>query len=238
VDEGPVELQTSLSTGEASAYTGGMKTSYLFILAGFFCASVSSAGLMYNYSQLTLQDLDQMNAMVNKKVKEYKREKATEILKEAVQAVYARPDNNDGMIEKVIPALRNELEENEQWENVVNALVDEAIGALKNPKPFKPIIQNTYAVFLENIIQDFKPFADREGLERKVLVRIRDAKIEMTKEALNERKLRDMKSHKSPSEIAAQALDNAAKIEEEAKKADAEAKAEAGKAEVKKKKAP
>lgn len=200
-----------------------MKKSYLFILASFFWASVSSAGLLYNYSQLVLKDLDQMNAMVKKKVKEYKKDGANEILKEAVQAVYARP-NDDAMIEKIITPLRTELDEHEQWEATIDVLVKEAIGALKNPKAFKPIVQNTYGVFLENIIGDFKPYAEKPGHERKVIETIRDAKIEYTKEAINERKLRMMRNIKSPSEIADQVLENIAKTEAEAKQAEEDAK--------------
>jgi hypothetical protein len=206
---------------DESAYTEFMKKSYLFILVSVLWASVSSAGLLYNYSQLTLKDLDQMNEMAQKKIKEFKKDGSLQILKEAVQAVYARP-NDDAMVEKVITPLRNELDENDQWEVVINDLVHEAIGALKNPKAFKPVVQNTYAVFLENIIQDFKPFAEKDGHERKVIQTIRDAKIEMSKEAINERKLRDMKNHKSPSEIAGGVMDNFSKAaEEESKKAEA-----------------
>lgn len=212
-----------LFSGDDYAYTVNMKKSYLFILTALLWTSVSSAGLMFNYSQLILKDLDQMNEMVQKKIKEYKKERAPEILKEAVQAVYSRP-NDDGMIEKVIPPLRTELDEEDQWESTIDALVQEAIGALKNPKAFKPVVQNTYAVFLENIIADFKPFADKDGHERRVIQKIRDAKIELSKEAKDERKLRTMSAHKSPSEVAEEVMDGIAKAEADAKKAEAEAK--------------
>jgi hypothetical protein len=195
-----------------------MKKSYLFILASFLWASVSSAGLLYNYSQLTLKDLDQMNELAQKKIKEFKKDGSVDVLKEAVQAVYSRP-NDDAMVEKVIVPLRTELDENEQWEATMDALVQEAIGALKNPKAFKPVVQNTYAIFLENVIADFKPFAEKPGHERQVIQKIRDAKIEMSKEAVNERKLRTMSNHKSPSEIATQVLDGIVKAEAAEKKA-------------------
>ncbi|WP_413288745.1 hypothetical protein [Bdellovibrio sp. HCB337] len=199
-----------------------MKNSYLFILASLLWASVSSAGLLYNYSQLTLKDLDQMNEMAQKKLKEFKKDGSVENLKEAVQAIYSRP-NDDGMVEKVISPLRTELDEHELWETTMDGLVQEAIGALKNPKAFKPVVQNTYAIFLENVIADFKPFAERPGHERKVIQTIRDAKIELSKEAINERKLRTMSNHKSPSEIATQVMNNISKMEADAKKAEEEA---------------
>lgn len=178
---------------------------------------------MFTYAQLTLKDLDQMNDIAKKKIREFKAQGSVEVLKEAVQAVYSRP-NDDGMVEKVISPLRTELDENDQWEVVVDELVQEAIGALKNPKAFKPVVQNTYAVFLENIVADFKPFAEREGHERNVIKTIRDAKIELSKEGINERKLRTMSVHKSPSELAAMVIDRVMKAEAEAKKAEEEAK--------------
>lgn len=223
-DQGPGPGESFfLFSPSVSAYTRSMKNLFLFIITSLLFASVSSAGLLYTYSQLTLKDLDQMNEMAKKKVKEFKKDGSVEILKDAVQAVYSRP-NDDGMVEKVITPLRNELDENDQWETTVDALVQEAIGALKNPKAFKPVVQNTYAIFLENIVADFKPFAEREGHERKVIKTIADAKIELSKEAINERKLRTMSVHKSPSELAANVLDNVMKAEAEAKKAEADAK--------------
>ena len=165
-----------------------------------------------------------MNDFVKSKVKEFKKDGSPMVLKEAVQAVYARP-NDDDMIEKVIQPLRTELDENDQWEPTIDSLVQEAIGALKNPKAFKPVVQNTYAVFLENIIADFKPFADKEGHERKVIKSIRDADIDLSKEAQDERYKRTMSSHKSPSALAAKVLDSVSKVEsEEAKKAKTEKK--------------
>lgn len=164
-----------------------------------------------------------MNEMAQKKIKEFKKDGSVEVLKEAVQAVYSRP-NDDGMVEKVISPLRTELDELDLWETTIDGLVQEAVGALKNPKAFKPVVQNTYAIFLENIIADFKPFAEHEGHERKVIRAIRDAKVELSKEAVNERKLRTMSNHKSPSEIADQVMNNIAKMEADAKKAEEAAK--------------
>lgn len=164
-----------------------------------------------------------MNDLAKKKVKEFKKDGSVEILKEAVQAIYSRP-NDDGMVEKVVTPLRNELDENDQWEVTMDQLVQEAINALKNPKAFKPVVQNTYAIFLENVVADFKPFAEKDGHERRVIRMIADAKIEMSKEAINERKLRTMSVHKSPSELASNVLSSVMKAEAEAKKADEEAK--------------
>ncbi|XGC81505.1 hypothetical protein ACES2L_03280 [Bdellovibrio bacteriovorus] len=182
----------------------------LTMLSLVFCAQ-AQAGLLFNYSQLTVKDLDQMNKLVEDKIKESRKEAGVGKvvpLKEALQSVYARP-NDDEMIEKTVAPLRAKLDELGAWEKTVSQLTDEAINALKNPKAFKPVVQVTYVVFLENLMAEIKPYISSQGFERKTIERIRDAKIELTREAVNERKLRMMKSTVSPSEVAAKILTQA-----------------------------
>lgn len=190
-------------------------TSALLLTFSLLFGLQSQAGLLFNYSQLALKDLDQMNAMVVSKVKESKKSSSgkTVPLKEGLQAVYSRP-NEDGMVEKVIGPLRTELDDSDSWEPTLNALTVEAIDALKNPKAFKAVVQVTYQIFLENLLADMKPFLGKPGFERSLAEKIRDSKIEMTKEAGSERKLRMMKSTTSPSELAAQLLSAAAEKKE------------------------
>lgn len=182
----------------------------LTMLALVFCAQ-AHAGLLFNYSQLTVKDLDQMNKLVEDKIKESKKEAGagkTVPLKEALQSVYSRP-NDDEMIEKIVAPLRSKLDELEAWEKTVSQLTDEAVNALKNPKAFKPVVQVTYVIFLENLMAEIKPYIKDQGFERKTVEHIRDAKIELTKEAINERKLRMMKATVSPSELAEKILSQA-----------------------------
>ena len=147
-----------------------------------------------------------MNKLVKEKIQESQSSKGNRVipLKEALQAVYSRP-NEDFMIEKVISPLKNELEEHNAYESSVKTLVTEAMGALKNTKAFQPVAQVTYAIFLENIVAEFRP-KTTEKFERSILTTIRDAKIELTKEAKRERSLRMMKEIESPSDLAATAL--------------------------------
>ncbi len=165
-------------------------------------ATQVQAGLLFNYSQLALKDLDQMNKLVRGKVAEAKRSGGDQSipLKEALQAVFSRP-NDDFMSEKILPTLKAELEERDAWESSLQALVKEAIGALKNPRAFKPVVQVTYLVFLENLMAEMKPQL-AEDFERKMFQQIRDSKIEISKEAANERRLRVMKETLSPSQLA------------------------------------
>ncbi|MGZ3772402.1 MAG: hypothetical protein ACXVCY_01630 [Pseudobdellovibrionaceae bacterium] len=183
------------------------KSKFILTALVFVYCMQAQAGMLFNYSQLAVQGLDQINKMVNDKVKESKRSGSGKVvpLKEALQAVYSRP-NEDDMIEKVIAPLRSNLDELDSWEKTVSQLTDEAIDALKNPRAFKPVVQVTYVIFLENLLAEIKPYLKNEGFERKIAERIRDAKIEVSKEAMNERRLRTMKSTVSPSDLATKIL--------------------------------
>lgn len=171
-----------------------------------FCMQ-AHAGLLFNYSQLALKDLDQMNKLVSDKIKESKKSGSGKAvpLKEALQAVYSRP-NDDDMIEKIVAPLRANLDELQSWEKTVSQLTDEAINVLKNPRAFKPVVQVTYVIFLENLLAEIKPYIKTDGFERKIVERVRDAKIEVSKDAVHERKLRTMKETTSPSQTAEKIL--------------------------------
>ena len=169
----------------------------------------SQAGLLYTYNQLTLKDLDQMSALVKNKLKESKSADAGKVvpIKEGLQAVFSRP-NADDMIEKISPPLRTALEQEDATEKVFTDLVTEAINALTNTRNFKKEVQVTYAIFLENVISEFKPNLKKESFEYKIVKRIADSSIELTKDAQKDRKLRLMQESASPSMIAKKVLED------------------------------
>ena len=183
----------------------------------FLCfATLCHAGLLYQYQELTLMDLDQMTKLVQDKLKESKSADAKTVpLKECLQAIYSRPDA-DRMIDKVITPIRMELQELDQYDRIINALTDEALNALKNTRNFKPAVQVTYAIFLENLMGDIRRQAEAENnLERKLLVKIKKADIKITKEAANERKVRTLTESRSPSEVASDILNGIEKLDKE-----------------------
>lgn len=181
-------------------------TKFISLCITILFLAPAHAGLLFNYSQLALKDLDQMNKLVRSKIQESKKSGGNKNipLKEALQAVFSR-SNEDFMIEKLVPQLKIELEEHDGWETSIQALVKEAIGALKNPRAFKPVVQVTYQVFLENMISELKPRLS-EKFENRIITQIRDANIDITKEAANERRLRVMKESTSPSKLAENVL--------------------------------
>lgn len=174
----------------------------------FFVTGVAHAGLLFTYHQLTLKNLDQMNALIKNKIKESKSAYSGKLvpLKEALQAIFSRP-NTDDMINKVRDPLRNQLDQESSYEIVFEELIQEAIYALKNTKNFKRDVQVTYSIFLENTISEFKPDIKDGNFEMKMLIKISESNIILTKEARKERQLRLMTEGVSPSELAKIILD-------------------------------
>jgi hypothetical protein len=148
------------------------------IFAGACLVSLSARANFYLYTQVALKDMDDMNKIVFLKIKEAKKDKvsvATEPLKEALQAVFSR-SNEDFLIEKILSPLKNELDDAAAWESTVNSLIDDAIAALQNPDKHKPNFQVTYAILLENFLQEFKPKVtgkEKSKFELDVVTRIR-----------------------------------------------------------------
>ena len=156
------------------------------------------------------KDLSQMNKIVRSKVIESKKATGDRSipLKEGIQVIFIRP-NEDGMIEKIISPLKNELEDMEKWEEVTKSLVEEAIGAIKNPDAFQPVVLTSYVIFLENFIAEFKPRIPDDKLARELITMIQDAKLKIPEKSFNERKLTMMKTYPNPSDLASEALKEA-----------------------------
>lgn len=184
-------------------------------------SSVAHAGLLYNYNQLTLMELDEMNKLVQDKLKESKKSDAKVVpLKEGLQAVYSRPDT-DRMIVKVVDPLRLELQELGEYERVLTELTEEALNALKHTRNFKPPVQVTYLLFLENLMADMKSTALQfDGFERGLIKKIKKANIKLTKEAENEKNVKGFNQTKAPSETASLILESIEEAEKEKKAAE------------------
>ncbi len=185
-----------------------------------FVSQQSMAGLLYTYNQLAVMELDQLNKLVEDKIKESKKSDAKFVpLKEGFQALFGRPDQ-DRMLEKVAGPIRTELVNLGDYEKTVTQLTEEAINALTNTRNFKPTAQITYVIFLENLMADMKPvLKPGDSFEKRILKKIEKANISITKAATNDLLNRGFQEKKSPSEVASIILDELKDREAEAKEA-------------------
>lgn len=157
-----------------------------------------------NYKNLATLDLDQMNDLLQEKIREYEKNGTTQSLREALYIVFARPDE-DGIVDKLISNVRNPLEEEVQWQNTIETLVRQSVDRMKNNKT-KQADQVTAGIILENIISEFKPAYIKQyengGFESDIITFIADSNVVYSKIASRERGLYLMRNNLSPSQIA------------------------------------
>jgi len=178
----------------------------------------------YSYKSLKILDLDQMTDILREKSNEYKTKNRVQALKEGVLIAYSRPDE-DVTLEKVISIVKSNLEDIGEWESCARQIVVQSINTLKNEQA-SPVEQVTATVILENTLSEFKPAFIKQyqsgGFETSIVEMIAQADIRLSPKVESEKRLTQMRTGGSPSQIAHKMIDNKNKklkeIEESQKK--------------------
>jgi hypothetical protein len=218
LDRSPVDAACGLQKIKKEVYVKRMKK--IFILCFLFLTACETATtksaahnpdktfepieMIYTYKNLKLNDLDQMMDLMFAKTNEFKKTEQIQKLKEGALIAYSRPDE-DRTLDKVISLIKNPLEDNNEWENTIEALIQQSVVRLNDEKG-DPVIQVTSGVVLDNIISDLKPLFLKQyksgGFETEMMEKIGDSHVMYSKSAKSERKLNLMRVNSSPSEIA------------------------------------
>jgi hypothetical protein len=110
------------------------------------------------------------------------------------------------MVAKLVPFIRFELTHIGYYQTVLTDLAREAIAGIQYEK-LDIQRRATYYFVLENLIGEIKPDLKRKPRIKKIFERIRDAKIDMTKELKSELLLNTMLTPTSPSFVAEKILE-------------------------------
>lgn len=204
-----------------------MNKMVFFIVALSLIFSPSIFASRYKYNELMLKDYDEMSRLINERIAQAKKISSAEtqtedessgqgrspsdneaiaILRDGLLLCLSRPDK-DNMLAKLIPILRKELINYSAFEDSLLAIANDAIAALKTASA-PTATKSTYLFVLENIMAEMKPQLHEKKEYRSTLEKIRDAKIEVSKDVVKDRKLRSMFSTESPSDLAATILNN------------------------------
>ncbi len=192
-------------------------TLLIFLLMMCSCSSAPvitsrPAEVAYTYSRLKLLDIDEMNDLVLRRVKEYRKSKGETLMEEALMISLSRP-NDDNVLEKLINTVRFSLESEDQWEGLVESVVDFSISKLKN-ETTAPVDQVTYLTALSNLLLEFKPEFYKPDVspvfEKNITARIAEANIIVSDEARKESSLNSMYAVPDPSAMAQNILDELA----------------------------
>lgn len=178
------------------------------------CAGASAAN--YKYNELAIKDYDEMNKMVQDRVKKAREvgnleeddsagdAAAIEQLRDALKLLLSRP-NTDNMIAKLNLDVRRELTTYNAYDDTMSSLVAEAIDQIKNEKAATS--QRATALYIiENALSEIRPEAKNSATLRGVIERVRDAKIKVSKDVLKELRMKSMVSPHDPSKQAKEIL--------------------------------
>lgn len=175
-----------------------------------------SRGPGLTYRELLVKDYDEMSAMVRKHTQsahktirnsdnepEWQTIARQELLR-AERVILSRP-NSDNMVTKLTPDVRREITLFASYDDILEAMTEEAILAFDKKMNLSTEMMTTYMFVLENLMSELKPEVQNER-PRAMLARIRDAKIKIPIDVIAERKLQGMFLTESPSDYAARIL--------------------------------
>jgi len=192
----------------------------LLISAFFLGSSFAVAGLQMTASTLLLQNSEQFNDVVRKKIRKaqdiqerqdpevadngelFAEPEAVAALHDATQIVLSRPDH-DGARSKLFNRVRQELNDLHSFDSVLNEIVDEAIAALKS-KGLEDKVEETYLVILDNLLSEAKPEVSTNKTFKTVVEKIRDSDVKASSKMKNLN--RSVGVNASPSKTAASIL--------------------------------
>lgn len=189
------------------------------------------ARVEYDSSSLLLKNSDQVTQMIALKIKkaqslQSKQEdnedgeiqaepEAIENLKDAMRIALSRPDQ-DGARANLYSRVRRELVDLNSLDQVLAELTEESLNELRNQDG--PRRTATYVVILENLMAEIKPDLAENSSYKKILERIRDARLSIGDKAKVQTLLRSMSVPVSPSATAEKMLSALPKPKAPAKK--------------------
>lgn len=184
-------------------------------------AMVETITIEHTYKTLKILDLDQMTDLLYEKANDYKRNNRVQALREGTMIAFARP-NEEVILDKIISIVRSPLEDNDEWEGTIEQMVGQAVKTIQDGSA-PATEQVTASVVLENVLSEFKPAFVKQyqggGFETTVIERIAASDLKFSKQADQEKKLNQMKSGLTPSQLAQKLVDIKNKKLEEEKEA-------------------
>lgn len=169
----------------------------------------------YDTTSLLLKNSDQITEMISAKIKKAQKlqakqednedgdiqaePEALELLKDAMRIALSRPDQ-DGARSNLYSRVRRELVDLNSLDQVLAELTEESLAELRTQEG--PRRTATFVVILENMMAELKPELADNPTYRKILERIRDAKITITDKSKVQNLLRSMSIPVSPSDTA------------------------------------
>lgn len=129
---------------------------------------------------------------------------ALEHLREAAKLILSRPDS-DNMVAKLMPEIRKELQGYNSFEDSMSSLAAEAMSVARNDNAANTPRATAFVV-LQNLLSQLRPEVGSNAELRRVVERIRDARLSVPSDVKKDLKLRGMVVLKNTSDLAKEIL--------------------------------
>ncbi len=154
--------------------------------------------------QLKIKNIDQMQKLVDGFILETETKHNILPLKRATRLILSH-SNENAMVDKLLPQIITYLLDWKELENIFTELTEEALHRVK-ARHGKTTHQVTYVILLENIVYELNSKKKDWPFSKKLLQRISNADIKVSKTVRSELQLRTMKHVVSPSRLAQSVL--------------------------------
>lgn len=180
-----------------------MKMHVVIICALFNLMSCwASAGLLYDVHRLSRKSPEQMERLIQQKLKEAKKAGGDRSipLREALQALLCYP-RMEPVSSELVQNILLELDKLKKREYSLVSLTKEALGALQNPRAFSSTVKTSYTVYLQNFLHVFRDQLNQPDVQ-KVFQQVRDAQIFVSADIQKELTKLGVDHSQSPSLVA------------------------------------
>lgn len=189
-----------------------MKLILTLIIAALTVLSANANNL--SYKKLGLKDYDEIQKILTphyevvRTIKNSNDEsldsKAVEHLRQALLVILTRP-NSDNMVSKLYPKAEKELRSLNAYHDTIASIASEAINTLQS-KDIRTDSRTSALFILNNLLSEMKPRAKDSEDVIKVLYKIKDSKIEASKDIKRALRKRMMSTPLKPWKIAEKIL--------------------------------
>lgn len=189
-----------------------MKLILTLIIAALTVLSANANNL--SYKKLGLKDYDEIQKILTphyevvRTIKNSNDEsldsKAVEHLRQALLVILTRP-NSDNMVSKLYPKAEKELRSLNAYHDTIASITSEAINTLQS-KDIRTDSRTSALFILNNLLSEMKPRAKDSEDVIKVLYKIKDSKIEASKDIKRALRKRMMSTPLKPWKIAEKIL--------------------------------
>jgi hypothetical protein len=176
----------------------------IVIISSILLAFNAHAALEYHSERIKMMDVELLQQIITRNLKKLdsKEESPQPIVKQSLEILLAQPDQSLAA-SNYFTQLKQYSGGESEFLSVIEEIINEGIASLKQKSKDQAVLreQNTYLYILNNMVTELKEFKDQE-FYKAMIVKIRDADIQIRDALLSYRLLNSMATAQNPSTYA------------------------------------